>query len=437
MTNEDNEIIVNGSSFTAVSTNSSYPALSSAPVLGYGVTVSGAKSVGGEAEEYDPIYNDEYFIVTFTPPPSYEVTFTNGGNVTFNGSANALVGKDYECTLIPDNGYVVDASTVRVLVGGTEPYGAWSYDEKSGVLTIAGEFITGTVSIEATATEIPVYLAYMDDIDFGTLEIGAVGYDIYTTVYNTGNVPLDLTYFRLEITDGDTEAFTCTWDFEMSGEIFPYSLDNVHGNVAFVYGHKVGTYTATVTLYYDRDGYEGDAYGYEIFDTCTVSAKVVKDLTHVHVESLTPIAEKPATCTSEGVKAYYSCSCDAYFADAEATVEIPDLDAWKNGEGKLTALPHSHGTEWKNDGDNHWNECACGNKASVAAHVDTDSDGKCDTCDYTIAAGATNNGGLGTGAIVAIVVVSVLVVGVGGFALFWFVIKKKTWADLLAVFKKK
>ena len=47
-----------------------------------------------------------------------------------------------------------------------------------------------------------------------------------------------------------------------------------------------------------------------------------------------------------------------------------------------------------------------------------------------------DEGGLGTGAIVAIVVGSVLVVGVGGFALVWFVIKKKTWVEFLAIFKK-
>jgi hypothetical protein len=47
-----------------------------------------------------------------------------------------------------------------------------------------------------------------------------------------------------------------------------------------------------------------------------------------------------------------------------------------------------------------------------------------------------DEGGLGAGAIVGIVVGSVLVVGVGGFALVWFVIKKKTWAEFLAIFKK-
>ena len=48
-----------------------------------------------------------------------------------------------------------------------------------------------------------------------------------------------------------------------------------------------------------------------------------------------------------------------------------------------------------------------------------------------------DDGGLGTGAIVGIVIGSALVAGVGGFALFRFVIKKKSFADLVAVFKRK
>ena len=49
----------------------------------------------------------------------------------------------------------------------------------------------------------------------------------------------------------------------------------------------------------------------------------------------------------------------------------------------------------------------------------------------------TNNGGLPVGAVVGIVIGSALVVGIGGFALVWSVIKKKTWADFVALFKKK
>ena len=32
------------------------------------------------------------------------------------------------------------------------------------------------------------------------------------------------------------------------------------------------------------------------------------------------------------------------------------------------AHTHSYGTEWKYDGTNHWHECACGDKADIAAH---------------------------------------------------------------------
>ena len=48
----------------------------------------------------------------------------------------------------------------------------------------------------------------------------------------------------------------------------------------------------------------------------------------------------------------------------------------------------------------------------------------------------TNNG-LSGGAIAGIIIASILVAGIGGFALVWFVIKKKSFADLIAVFKKK
>jgi hypothetical protein len=39
-------------------------------------------------------------------------------------------------------------------------------------------------------------------------------------------------------------------------------------------------------------------------------------------------------------------------------------------------------------------------------------------------------------AIAGIAVGSTAVSGIGGFSLIWFVIKKKSWADLLAIFKK-
>ena len=45
--------------------------------------------------------------------------------------------------------------------------------------------------------------------------------------------------------------------------------------------------------------------------------------------------------------------------------------------------------------------------------------------------------GLSGGAVAGIVIGSVAVAGVGGFSVFWFVIKKKKFTDLIAIFKKK
>ena len=122
------------------------------------------------------------------------------------------------------------------------------------------------------------------------------------------------------------------------------------------------------------------------------------------------------------------------------TANIELYAIWEN----IPAHEHNHGTAWESDANNHWNECSCGDKANVGAHSDGNADGKCDTCDYQMGNGGgaaetpdTPKDGLSGGAIAGIVVGSVAVAGLGGFALVWFVIKKKTWAEFLAIFKKK
>ena len=52
---------------------------------------------------------------------------------------------------------------------------------------------------------------------------------------------------------------------------------------------------------------------------------------------------------------------------------------------------HTHGTEFKNDANNHWNECVCGNKANVAPHADTNNDEKCDACSYAMPKAPSDN----------------------------------------------
>ena len=205
------------------------------------------------------------------------------------------------------------------------------------------------------------------------------------------------------------------------------------------------------------------------------------------------IAKVDATCSATGMQAHFECSvCHTLFnadkavkTENELTIAIDanahTYGAWtSNGDGTHTRVcslnaehketancsggtatctekaicehcntaygdtaQHNHGTTWESDANNHWNECTCGDKANVGTHADGDNNGKCDTCDYQMGNGGAPEtpdepkDGLSGGAIAGIVVGSVVVLGLGGFALVWFVIKKKSFADLIAIFKKK
>ena len=56
-------------------------------------------------------------------------------------------------------------------------------------------------------------------------------------------------------------------------------------------------------------------------------------------------------------------------------------------------VAHNHGAEWQKNTDDHWNECACGDKVNKAAHADENSNGACDVCGQTISVYHTHNYG--------------------------------------------
>ena len=72
----------------------------------------------------------------------------------------------------------------------------------------------------------------------------------------------------------------------------------------------------------------------------------------------------------------------------DVTANVTFYAVWEDIPGQHV---HSHGSEWKTDAENHWNECACGDKANVAPHADTNNDEKCDTCSYAMPKAPSNN----------------------------------------------
>lgn len=140
--------------------------------------------------------------------------------------------------------------------------------------------------------------------------------------------------------------------------------------------------------------------------------------------------EVAATCTENGVKAHADCSvCNKHF-DATGN-EITDL--------VIPALGHNYG-EWVDEVG------ATTTGSGLKGHKD------CDTCNKHF---DDNNAeisdvdlvieqlpappaeeGLSGGAIAGIVIACVVFAGIVAFAIVWFVVKKKTFADIASIFRK-
>ena len=192
---------------------------------------------------------------------------------------------------------------------------------------------------------------------------------------------------------------------------------------------------------------------------------------------------------SAGKDAHFKCSvCNKYFDKDKNEVNESDLTiaidqtahaygAWaSDGNGKHTrvcALNAEHKETQNCSGgtatctakakcsacnaeygaltEHTYTEASCTAKAKctvcnietgvLADHKDENSDGKCDACEHQMTSSEPEKPeenepkGLSGGAIAGIVVGSVSVAGIGGFSLFWFVIKKKKLSDLIQVLK--
>ena len=205
-------------------------------------------------------------------------------------------------------------------------------------------------------------------------------------------------------------------------------------------GHTPGTWT-------NKDSTQHTTKCTVCYDSLTENHTLVngkcscgyEEVTHTHIGELQ--TGKAATCTEDGWKDYYQCSCDKYYTEAACNNEITDLEAWKADAGKIPASHiyvenerkpaiHEKGKELVNgtmahytcqgcdklfikesgkytevtadkliikaehdfsqlatNAEYHWYQCSCGEIASQAPHTDNDTNGLCDVCGITINSG--------------------------------------------------
>ncbi len=98
-----------------------------------------------------------------------------------------------------------------------------------------------------------------------------------------------------------------------------------------------------------------------------------------HVHSGTLVEAVPATCTTAGNSAYYTCDCGKLFSDEACTNQITLADT------VIDALGHVETTEWNHDSVYHWQVCSrCQQIINKAEHDTNGTDGACSVCGYKV-----------------------------------------------------
>ena len=213
----------------------------------------------------------------------------------------------------------VKITTPGVLFSGSGE-GSGEYNQGYQIAIPDGELIDGTITVRFLEPD-------------EKLEAGA-DYDLFVFVKAAdGSTLKDLTAANAKLDGKAAEA-----------------VDLLSDGVTAVIIFKLTPLEASHTHTYGTE-WKSDAYKH--WHECSCGAKS-KEAAHTASDWIT---DTPATATTSGTK-HKECTVCGY---TMATETIP-----ATGGGEHT---HSYGSEWKNDADNHWHECSCGDKKDTAAHT--------------------------------------------------------------------
>lgn len=195
-----------------------------------------------------------------------------------------------------------------------------------------------------------------------------------------------------DLSHHDAAAHTCTadgtveyWDCSVCGKKFSdadgktgtddivdpapgHNWDTAYDSNETHHWHNCTNANCPITENNQKDGYAvhtpGAAATETTPQTCTECGyELAPALGHIHAKHLKFVAEVPASCTTDGVKAHYECECGMLFSDADGTAEV-------TAEELKIAAHHTYGTDWESDNDeNHYHVCSvCSGKADVTPH---------------------------------------------------------------------
>ena len=240
----------------------------------------------------------------------------------------------------------------------------------------------------------------------------------------------------LPIPDGEIEA-PLLWGQSIGEDAYP-SLggERVYAGYLSCSERAAATYTNDSTISPDRLSHDmSDA-------TCEDPSICQNGCGHTEGEALGHFDENRDHVCDRG------CGAESMGEHTDSVTDQDHLCDYGCGAVLETCTPN------EDDGDctTDVNCSVCGSITTKGAedHTDTDNNEKCDACGYQMSTTPNNPDNsnnihgeqsddkdeLSGGAIAGIVTGSAAAVGLVGFSLFWFVIKKKKWSDLIGIFKK-
>ena len=357
-------------------------------------------------------HSQEYEVTSSTLPQMYDITVTNGvaKNVSYIDITKAKPG-DKVVLLADDRRDEGWAFKKWVVTGATvdaENNMTAKFIMPEGNVTAEATYIPCDISIKAVkltlgnyavgkkASDISVKIITPDVVDFSYGdtyrcydEDGVALGGSYVLCYLEGEtvkrlgadelIKEGVEYF-LEVHIKSDKGYTFLGLKEEN-----VTLDGTAGVAMFmqpnnaVYSFMLTPLGASHTHTYGTE-WKSDAYKH--WHECSCGAKS-EEAAHTAGEW---IIDTPATATTSGSK-HKECTVCGY---TMATETIP-----ATGGGEHA---HSYGSEWKNDADNHWHECSCGDKKDTAAHtagewiIDTPATAttsgtkhkECTVCGYTM-----------------------------------------------------
>ena len=274
----------------------------------YEVTLLEIESDGGSTENYEtknPTCIPATITVTAAPKPATGISL-NKSELTLTVGA---VDDSLTATVTP-------AGSTDTVVWSSDKPAVATVDPATGKVTAAapGEaIITATAGTKTATCKVTVNCGHDSftlnpEKDSNCTEKGWDAYkkcDLCGMLFDMSDNPLTGIPYRA--TNDDHDFNTSEWGYkEADGHAHVCSRNAAHHDT--VMPHTAGPAATETTP-----------------QTCTECGFVMQAATgHVHADHLAKVDKEDATCTTDGNKEYYRCTCGKLFEDAAAATEITD-----------------------------------------------------------------------------------------------------------------